>query len=457
MPKSHRKPRIPRSSPEALAPLARPFSATRSRLRDAAICAGLLLLIAVSYWPVAGNDFINYDDGDYVTDNEYVRDGLTLHGIYTAFAAPRVANWHPLTWISHMVDCQLFKLHPAGHHLMSLAIHAANGILLYSVLLRMTAAAWPSAAVAALFAVHPLHVESVAWVAERKDVLSTLFGLAALRAWLGYVARPSVERYLLVALFYAASLMSKSMLVTLPCLLLLLDWWPLGRVSVAGSETVSLSPRLPFSPSRASLPVLLLEKLPLALMAAASCVMTVVAQSSGHAVVSLAQHPMHARLANAALAYCGYLQEMVFPAGLAPIYPMPKTLNYTAAIACAIMLAAVTFLALWAGAPACGSRKKYLAVGWLWYFGLLVPVIGLVRVGQQSMADRYTYLPLVGIFILLVMVGGRVDQPVAMVEATCGAPRGGRAGRVLRAEQCPGAALGLDQDAVHAHRGRDAR
>ena len=183
MPKSQRKPRIPRPGPAVLSPPAL-LPPVRANWQDAVILAGLLLLIAVSFWPVARNDFINYDDGDYVKENEYVNRGLTPHGVYMAFAAPRAANWHPLTWISHMVDCQLFKLRPAGHHLTSLAIHAANSILLYFLLRRMTAAVWPSAAVAALFAVHPLHVESVAWVAERKDVLSTLFGLAALgRGW----------------------------------------------------------------------------------------------------------------------------------------------------------------------------------------------------------------------------------------------------------------------------------
>ncbi len=390
-----------------------------NRTRDAAIVAGLLLLIAVAYWAVAGNGFISYDDGDYVVENEYVNSGLTLHGIYTAFIEPRVANWHPLTWISHMVDCQLFGLQPAGHHLVSLAIHAANGILLYCVLARMTAAAWPSAAVAALFAVHPLHVESVAWVAERKDVLSTLFGLIALRAWLAYVVRPGIVRYLAVAVFYAVSLMSKAMLVTLPCLLLLLDWWPLRRVSREGEKgrkgerekgrngeeenddarnvTLSLFPVLPFSPSRIPLTTLMLEKLPLALLAAVSCWRTVTAQSGGHAIVPVGNLSIPARLATAALAYCGYLQKLVFPASLAPIYPLPNPPNYTAAGYCAAFLAAATLLLL-----LCSRRRPYLAVGLFWYLGMLVPVIGLVQVGQAAMADRYTYLPLVGIFILLV-------------------------------------------------------
>ena len=193
------------------------------------LCAGLTLLIALAYWPVANNGFINYDDDDYVVENEFVNQGLTVNNMVRAMTALDAANWHPLTWLSHMLDCQLFGLKPAGHHLVSLGLHAINSMLLYCVLLRMTRAVWPSIVVAAFFAVHPLHIESVAWVAERKDVLSTMFGLLALAAWLSYLARPSLVRYAAVMLWFAASLMSKPMLVTLPFVLLLLDYWPLGR------------------------------------------------------------------------------------------------------------------------------------------------------------------------------------------------------------------------------------
>ncbi len=198
--------------------------------RDAVLAAGLVLLIAAAYWPVAGNGFTAYDDDGYVVENEFVNQGLTSNNIVWAITAFHEANWHPLTWLSHMLDCQMFGLKPAGHHLMNLGLHAINSLLLYYVLLRMTRTAWPSIVVAAFFAVHPLHVESVAWVAERKDVLSTMFGLLALAAWLNYLARPSLVRYAAVMLWFAASLMSKPMWVTLPFLLLLLDYWPLGRM-----------------------------------------------------------------------------------------------------------------------------------------------------------------------------------------------------------------------------------
>lgn len=409
MAKSRRTTRLPRSVPAASAPLPSPPRLGRLQWRrDGAICAGLLLLVALAYWPVVHNQFVSYDDDGYIVENEYVNSGLSLHGLHWAFTSiQREANWHPLTWISHMVDCQLFGLEPAGHHLANVGLHAINSILLYCLLLRMTRSVWPSAIVAAFFAVHPLHVESVAWAAERKDVLSTLFGLAAMGAWLSFIARPGAPgtpgrgRYLAVMLWYAASLMSKPMLVTLPLLLLLFDWWPLGRIMVGRRDSGS-NRRGPLAttgsarPSHVPLSRLLLEKLPLVIMAAASCFVTMIAQSKGHAVVSLARHPISARLATVVQAYCGYLEKLFLPIHLAPIYPLAKSVNYLAVIVCGNILAVLTFLLVWAA-----RRRNYLAAGWLWYLGMLVPVIGLVHVGQQSMADRYTYLPAVGIFILL--------------------------------------------------------
>jgi tetratricopeptide (TPR) repeat protein len=402
MPKSRRSNRTFQTTAAApQSPQLPTLSRKRSWQRNLIICVGLLLLVALAYCSAGRNEFVNFDDSDYVVENEYVNEGLTLHNIYVAFSQPHAANWHPITWISHMIDCQLFTLRrPGAHHLTSVAIHAANSVLVFLVLLRMTGAAWPSAAVAALFAVHPLHVESVAWVAERKDVLSTLFGLAALWAWLGYVARPGVLRYLAVVAWYAASLMSKSMLVTFPFLLLLLDWWPLERFGRSPALPFSSSAALPFCRSqplpRVSIPFILLEKLPLALMSLASCAITLYAQTTGHAVVPFGYHAIAARLTTVADAYCGYLGKMFVLSRLAPIYPMPKTPNYWIAAGSAVGLAIVTALLLWAS-----PRRKYLAVGWLWYLGTLVPVIGLVQVGRQSMADRYTYVPAIGIFIIL--------------------------------------------------------
>ncbi len=354
-----------------------------------------MLLIALAYWPVANNDFINFDDDDYVVENEFVNQGLTVNSIVWAMTSLDAANWHPLTWLSHTLDCQLFGLKPAGHHLVNLGLHAINSMLLYYVLLRMTRAVWPSIVVAAFFAVHPLHVESVAWVAERKDVLSTMFGLLAVAAWLSYLARPGLARYLAVMLWFAASLMSKPMLVTLPLVLLLLDYWPLGRLGAWSGEQGAGSGEQGAG-SREQISRLVVEKLPLMLMSAASCVVTMIAQSRGYALAPLAHHSLGARLATIVQAYCGYLWKMAVPLNLAPIYPLPKAINYPAAIACGIALLVMSFLLIRAG-----RTRRYLAVGWLWYLGMLVPVIGIVHVGAQSMADRYTYLPLVGIFILV--------------------------------------------------------
>ncbi len=358
--------------------------------RDGLFLAGLLLLVALVYCPMAGNNFVNYDDDGYVIENEFVNQGLTLHSIAWAMTTFHESNWHPLTWLSHMLDCQMFGLAPGGHHAVSLVLHAVNVALLYLILARMTFASWPSAVVAAFFAVHPLHVESVAWIAERKDVLSTLFGLVAIWLWLNYLARPNLVRYMLVMLAYAASLMSKPMLVTLPILLLLLDYWPLERMGrEQGLRKTEKAVRV--VPSAR----LILEKLPLLALTIISCCVTMFAQSQ--AMVPLRRHSIEARAATIAEAYCGYLEKTFVPRNLAPIYPLSNASNYPVAIACGLALATVTVALIIAG-----RRRRYLAVGWLWYLGLLVPVIGIVHVGMQSMADRYTYLPLVGIFILVV-------------------------------------------------------
>ena len=352
-----------------------PMSRPGSR-RVAAMGAALVVLTLAGFGGVLGNGFVGYDDGVYVAANEQVRNGLRGDAVAWALTATENSNWHPVTWLSHMLDVQLFGLEAGKHHRTSLALHAANVALLFLLLVRMTGALWRPAFVAALFAIHPLHVESVAWIAERKDVLSTVFWLLTLGAWLHWLSSRTAARYALVLVFFAFGLMAKPMLVTLPFTLLLLDYWPLKR---------------------ATLPPLWKEKLPLFAMAAASCVVTVVAQRAGGAIQSLESFTFPERLANASLAYAGYLGKTFWPASLAVFYPYPHAgLASPAVLGSALLLIGITVAAF-----RFGATFPYVAFGWLWYVGTLVPVIGLVQVGQQSMADRYTYVPLIGIFVAI--------------------------------------------------------
>lgn len=371
------------------------LAATGYRYR--AILAGLVLVgvTLLLYWPVQHFEFVAFDDTAYVTENRIVREGITAGGIRWAFSAFDVANWHPLTWLSHMLDAELFGLHAGGHHWTSVLIHAAASLTLFAALLSVTGAIWASALAAALFAVHPLHVESVAWVAERKDVLSGFFWFLCLAAYASYVKKPAVGRYVAVLLTLVLGLMSKPMAVTLPFVLLLLDYWPLKRFDCS----VTAFDRLygaPASGRGASARRLIVEKIPLIGLSAASCALTLTAQAGGGAVIALEQIPLEARLANALVSYVDYLGKALWPAGLVMFYPhfgMPPVWKIAS---CALILAVVTVLAV-RGA----RRYPYVLVGWLWYLGALAPVIGVVQVGSQSMADRYTYIPLVGIFIAL--------------------------------------------------------
>jgi tetratricopeptide (TPR) repeat protein len=351
-----------------------------------------LLLVGLSlgvYWQTARFDFINYDDDKYVTQNAQVQAGLTRGSLVWAFTTMHSANWHPLTWLSHMLDCKLYGLKPAGHHLTSVFFHLANSVLLLLVLNRMTGDLWRSAMVAALFAIHPLHVESVAWVAERKDVLSTFFGLIALWFYVLHAESARLKRYLIFVLAYALSLMAKPMWVTFPFLLLLLDHWPLGRLGWATSKTGGVEPKKR---------TVFREKIPLFCLSSISCIVTYIAQQKGGAVVSIEQYSLAVRTQNALITYVGYLWKMIWPSGLACFYPYHRLGVPTWQVLLAlIFLISVTVLA-WRSI----QHRPYLAVGWLWYLGTLVPVIGLVQVGGQAMADRYTYLPLVGIFIAVV-------------------------------------------------------
>jgi tetratricopeptide (TPR) repeat protein len=361
---------------ESLAPGGLPMSRYRAEM---VACLLLALLTVCALGNVSGYDFVNYDDPDYATENPRVQAGLTRESVVWAFTTTRAGNWHPLTWLSLELDQQLYGLQPASFHRTNLILHVINTLLLFLCLRRMTGLVGRSAVVAALFAVHPLHVESVAWVSERKDVLSTLFWMLTMLAYAWYVERPGWGRYLPVLAAFALGLMAKPMLVTLPCVLLLLDYWPLGRL------------RFPISNLRFQI----LEKLPLFALSAASCAVTLVAQQN--ALSSFAQIPLQSRLVNALRSYAEYVGKMFYPLRLAVLYPYPRSWPAWELIASGLLLLAVTGLAV-----RTARRWPYFLVGWLWYLGTLVPVIGLVQVGKQQMADRYTYVPLIGLFLILV-------------------------------------------------------
>ena len=377
----------------------------------------LLAVTAAAFWRVRQNDFVQYDDKIYVTDNKQVQQGLTLQGLRWAFTTTEGANWHPLTWISHMMDCQLFALNPEGHHLTSLLFHLANTLLLFWVLARMTFDPWRSAFVAALFGIHPLHVESVAWVAERKDVLSTFFWLLTFYAYFRYVQRPGVGRYLWIILLFALGLMAKPMLVTLPLTLLLLDYWPLGRFDQKRPDRQEGRARSkPGGQGMQIAKKLTLEKAPLLALALLSSVVTFFAQRSRGAVASMQLISLPTRVANALVSYIEYLQKMIWPAHLAVFYPHPgNSIQAWQVAGSFLLLAGATVVVMRAD-----RRRPYLPVGWLWYLVTLLPVIGLVQVGEQAMADRYSYMPLVGIFIIIAWGGGELLEKWSVPKAGAG-------------------------------------
>lgn len=337
------------------------------------------------YWPVGQFDFVNYDDNIRVYENPHVTRGLTWEGVRWAFTTMEASNWHPVLWLSHMLDCQLFGLRAGAHHWVNVLLHVVNMLLLLALLKQMTGALWASAFVAAAFAWHPTHVESVAWVSARKDVLSTLFGLLTLAAYLAYVRRGWWGWYALAAGLFALGLMSKPMLVTLPFVLLLLDVWPLRRMSLENGPA-----------AWRSLFLLLREKAPLIVMALLVSAMTYWAQSARDSgVPAVKAVPWAVRICHAVIAPVAYLSKIIWPTKLAVLYPYSGTLKLSGALVSVVVLGVVTALAI-------GERRRspYLAVGWLWYLGTLVPVSGLIQVGDQSIADRYTYLPSIGVFIL---------------------------------------------------------
>jgi tetratricopeptide (TPR) repeat protein len=354
----------------------------------------LILAIIIAYSQVKNFDFVGYDDQEYVTENSRVKKGLTVEGLKWAFTSFHSANWHPITWLSHMLDCELYGLNPMGHHWTNLIIHMANTILLFLVLKLMTGAIWRSAFVAALFALHPLHVESVAWVSERKDVLSTFFGLLTMGAYYYYVKTSGLKNYLLVIIFLSLGLMAKPMLVTFPFVLLLLDFWPLKRFKL-NNDRMLQTDRVTFFGFQGFFR-LLLEKIPLVIPVVISCILTFLAQKNYGAVQALEALPLINRIANALISYSSYVLKMIWPSSLAVFYPYSKDLPlWKTGMSCLLLLSVFVFVFRTMKA------KPYLLVGWLWYIGTLVPVIGLVQVGEQAMADRYTYIPLIGLFIMV--------------------------------------------------------
>lgn len=391
------------SAPDAQSQLNRP------RL----IAFALALITLLVYLPVCFHDWIYFDDPAYVLDNPVVRQGITWAGLKWAFIGWHASNWHPLTWLSHMLDCQLFGLNPGAQHFVNVLFHTTNGALLFVLWHRMTRRLWPSALVAALFAWHPLHVESIAWISERKDVLSTFFGLLALIAYVDYAggskAHPpslrfgatssprSKVKYTLALLLFALGLLAKPMLVTLPFVMLLLDFWPLGRTSGSQGET-SFDVRCSSEnrASRTRLTGLVLEKIPFFLLTFASCIVTFLAQHQ-QAVVSLKQYSLSLRLENVLVSYARYIFKTFFPVHLAAYYPLPDNIPPLEVAVALVVLAVVSALA-W-----CRRRQNpAVLVGWLWFLGTLVPVIGFIQVGSQAMADRYSYLPSIGLFVAIV-------------------------------------------------------
>ena len=353
----------------------------------------LLLFAAVlaSYSSIIHNQFLDYDDNEYITNNAHVKAGLTWANVQWAFSTSEEANWHPLTWLSHELDSELFGLNPVGHHVVNVLLHAVNAVLLFLLLQSATGFRWRSLMVAALFALHPINVESVAWAAERKNVLSMLFFLLALYAYGRYARRPGLGRYIAVAGFFVLSLLAKPQAITFPFLLLLWDYWPLDRIGARDMPTqAGNAPRLPIAR-------LLLEKLPLLFLSAASAVITMEAQKAGGAVKDLARFSLPLRLETTVISYARYLGKTFWPTKLVLPYPHPLRLypawQVGAAVALLLLITAIVL---------CARDKRYLAVGWFWFLGSLVPMIGLVQVGEQAMADRYAYIPFLGLFLMIV-------------------------------------------------------
>ena len=364
------------------------------------ICLGLVLATAAAFEPIRHNDFVRYDDYQYIVKNSHVQRGVTQDSVVWAFTSFHASNWHPLTWLSHMIDCGLFELNPLWHHFVNVLFHTSNTLLLFVLLRWITGALWRSAIVAALFALHPMHVESVAWAAQRKDVLSTFFWMLTILAYIDYVKKPSVRRYVTVFGIFCLGLMAKPMMVTLPIVLLLLDFWPLGRLSpgTVGEDFNNLSCKRPAVS-------LLVEKVPLFAVAFASMIITYLIQRN-RAMATEEIFGFYMRICNALYSYAAYIGKMAWPAGLAVLYPLRfEGLEWYKPTLGLIVLVVVSAVVIWQR-----HRRPYLFLGWWCYIISLLPVIGLVQVGVQSMADRYTYLPSIGFFIMAVWSLGELAE-----------------------------------------------
>ncbi len=390
------------------------------------ICLALAILTVITFWPLKDCGFINFDDGDYVYENAYVQSGLSWNSIVQAFSSElmkKSGHWHPVTWLSLMLDYQIFGLNPHGYHLINLLFHVLNTILLFLILRRMTKKLWPSAFVAALFAIHPLHVESVAWITERKDVLSTFFWMLTMGAYSYYVENPGFRRYFFVLLFFILGLMSKPMLVTLPFVLLLLDYWPLHRfqeikpdhkvqpevsklLTSDKQKKKSTKKQVVKEPLEVKKPAdpehkwsliypLLWEKVPLFVLAMLLSIVYISPQSTV-TLTYIENLPPVVHIGNAFISYTAYIGKMIWPSNLAVLYPYPGLLLSWQVLGSVFILIAITVVVIWRA-----KKFSYLATGWLWYAGTLVPVIGIVQAGNQAMADRYTYIPLIGLFIVV--------------------------------------------------------
>ncbi len=420
-------------SPSASQASAKQKEATEASAADESFAPGkhtllfsllLAATVLLCYLPAAHNGFLNYDDDAYITSNLHVRAGLTWATVKWAFTTYDAANYHPLTWLSHALDCQLFGVNSAAHHEVSVLLHAANAVLLFLLLLHATGFAWRSLFVAALFALHPVNVESVAWAAERKNVLSMLFFLLALHAYVWYTRRPRAGRYAIVVLLFVLALLSKPQVITFPFLLLLFDYWPLRRMisggaalqrsddgkvvnsaSAAEGAMPTREPLLAQAPTQSVL-WLLLEKIPFLLLSAASAVITMKAQRAGGAVQSFTQYSPLLRCETAVISYVRYLGKAFWPSKLVALYPHPTSLYPTWQVMAAfLLLALITIIVL-----RCRSRR-YLAFGWVWFIGALVPMLGLVQVGSQAMADRYAYIPFIGLFVMFTWLAGDWAEP----------------------------------------------